>query len=72
MSIATTALWLVDFGKQSFPIIAEASGVGWYFWLFSAGALLTIVLVAWLIPETKGRSWKITNFGPKRKVLADG
>jgi hypothetical protein len=26
------------------------------FWLFSAGALLTIVLVGWLVPETKGRS----------------
>jgi Sugar (and other) transporter len=26
------------------------------FWLFSAGALLTVFLVGWLIPETKGRS----------------
>jgi predicted MFS family arabinose efflux permease len=26
------------------------------FWCFSAGALLTVILVAWLIPETKGRS----------------
>jgi hypothetical protein len=26
------------------------------FWIFSAGALLTVILVGWLIPETKGRS----------------
>jgi hypothetical protein len=33
------------------------------FWCFSAGALLTIVLVGLLIPETKGRSLEeITKF----------
>jgi sugar transport protein len=33
------------------------------FWCFSAGALLTIVLVGLLIPETKGRSLEeITRF----------
>jgi len=33
------------------------------FWIFSAGALLTVILVGWLIPETKGRSLEeITKF----------
>ena len=36
------------------PLIqCESDGT---FWLFSAGALLTVILAAWLIPETKGRS----------------
>ena len=33
------------------------------FWCFSAGALLTIILVGLLVPETKGRSLEeITRF----------
>jgi MFS transporter, SP family, arabinose:H+ symporter len=57
MSIATTALWLVGYlGNQLFPIMQKSLGPDVTFWLFSAGALLTIVLVGWLIPETKGRS----------------
>ena len=64
MSIATTALWLVGFaGNQSFPIIQKHLGSDGTFWIFSAGALLTVILVAWLIPETKGRSLEeITRF----------
>jgi MFS transporter, SP family, arabinose:H+ symporter len=57
MSIATTALWLVGYlGNQLFPIMQQRLGSDGTFWLFSGGALLTVVLVAWLIPETKGRS----------------
>ncbi len=57
MSIATTALWLVGYaGNQLFPAMREKLGSDGTFWCFSAGALLTIVLVGWLIPETKGRS----------------
>jgi len=57
MSIATTALWLVGYlGNQSFPIMQKQLGSDGTFWCFSAGALLTIILVAWLVPETKGRS----------------
>jgi SP family arabinose:H+ symporter-like MFS transporter len=57
MSIATTALWLVGYlGNQLFPIMQKHLGSDGTFWLFSAGALLTIVLVSWLVPETKGRS----------------
>src|SRR5262249_40066130 len=57
MSIATTALWLVGYlGNQLFPVTQKHLGSDGTFWLFSSGALLTIVLVGWLIPETKGRS----------------
>jgi SP family arabinose:H+ symporter-like MFS transporter len=57
MSIATTALWLVGYiGNQLFPIMQKALGSDGTFWCFSAGALLTIILVSWLVPETKGRS----------------
>ena len=64
MSIATTALWLVGFlGNQLFPIMQKNLGSDGTFWCFSAGALLTVVLVGWLIPETKGRSLEeITKF----------
>ena len=57
MSIATTALWLVGYGgNQLFPVMQKNLGADGTFWAFSAGALLTIILVGWLIPETKGRS----------------
>jgi len=57
MSIATTALWLVGYlGNQLFPIMQKHLGSDGTFWVFGSGALLTLFLVAWLIPETKGRS----------------
>jgi MFS transporter, SP family, arabinose:H+ symporter len=57
MSIATTALWIVGYlENQSFPVMQMHIGSDGTFWLFSAGALLTIILVGWLVPETKGRS----------------
>ncbi len=64
MSIATTALWLVGYlGNQLFPFMQRTLGSDGTFWCFSAGALLTIILVALLIPETKGRSLEeITEF----------
>lgn len=74
MSIATTALWLVGFlGNQSFPIMQKNLGSDGTFWIFAAGALLTIILVAWLIPETKGRSLEeITRFWTKEKAMIAG
>jgi SP family arabinose:H+ symporter-like MFS transporter len=71
MSIATTALWLVGYvGNQSFPIMQKHLGLGGTFWLFSAGALSTVILVAWLIPETKGRSLEeITRFWTEDKPI---
>jgi MFS transporter, SP family, arabinose:H+ symporter len=64
MSIATTALWLVGYlGNQMFPVMQKELGSDVTFWVFSGGALLTIVLVGWLIPETKGKSLEeITSF----------
>jgi SP family arabinose:H+ symporter-like MFS transporter len=64
MSIATTALWIVGYlGNQLFPVMQKSLGSDGTFWCFSAGALLTIILVALLIPETKGRSLEeITKF----------
>ena len=71
MSIATTALWLVGYlGNQLFPIMQKHLGSDGTFWCFSAGALLTIILVGWLIPETKGRSLEeITKFWTDEKVV---
>ena len=57
MSIATTALWLVGYlGNQWFPTMQKHLGSDGTFWVFGAGALLTIILVGFLVPETKGRS----------------
>src|ERR1700723_400502 len=74
MSIATTALWIVGYlGNQLFPVMQKNLGSDGTFWLFSAGALLTIVLVGWLVPETKGRSLEeITKFWTEEKSVAAG
>ena len=72
MSIATTALWLVGYlGNQLFPTMQKRLGSDGTFWLFSAGALLTVALVAWLVPETKGRSLEeITKLWTEEKSVA--
>jgi MFS transporter, SP family, arabinose:H+ symporter len=74
MSIATTALWLVAYlGNQLFPIMQKNLGSDGTFWCFSAGALLTIILVRLLVPETKGRSLEeITRFWTSRHPVAAG
>jgi SP family arabinose:H+ symporter-like MFS transporter len=71
MSIATTALWVVGYlGNQLFPIMQKHLGSDGTFWLFSAGALLTVVLVGWLVPETKGRSLEeITRLWTEEKPI---
>ncbi len=70
MSMATMALWLVGYlGNQLFPIMQKRFGSDYSFWVFSAGALLTIILVAWLVPETKGHSLEeIARFWTQEKV----
>ncbi len=72
MSIATTALWLVGYlGNQWFPIMQKHLGSDGTFWVFSAGALLTVILVGWLVPETKGRSLEeITKFWTEERPVA--
>ena len=74
MSIATTALWLVGYlGNQLFPIMQKRLGSDGTFWCFSAGALLTIILVGWLIPENKGRSLEeITKLWTEEKPVVVG
>jgi SP family arabinose:H+ symporter-like MFS transporter len=73
MSIATTALWVVGYlGNQLFPIMQKHLGSDGTFWVFSGGALLTVILVAWLIPETKGRSLEeITKLWTLQKPVAE-
>ena len=73
MSIATTALWLVGYmGNQLFPIMQKNLGSDGTFWCFSGGALLTIVLVGLLIPETKGRSLEeITKFWTSQRSRSE-
>lgn len=57
MSIATTALWLTGYlGNQFFPMMMAGLGAAGTFWTFGSGALLTIVCVYLLVPETRGRS----------------
>jgi len=74
MSIATTALWVVGYmGNQMFPIMQKHLGSDGTFWFFSAGALLTVILVGWLIPETKGRSLEeITKLWTDEKSVVAG
>jgi MFS transporter, SP family, arabinose:H+ symporter len=74
MSIATTALWLVGYlGNQLFPLMQKSLGSDGTFWFFSGGALLTVALVAWLVPETKGRSLEeITRFWTHQKSAVAG
>ena len=64
MSIATTALWVVGYlGNQSFPLMQKHLGSDGTFWCFSAAALLNLLCVLWLVPETKGRTLEdITKF----------
>ena len=74
MSIATTALWLVGYlGNQMFPIMQKHLGADGTFWFFSLGALLTVILVGWLVPETKGRSLEeITKLWTKQQAPVAG
>ena len=57
MSIATSMLWVVCYlENQAFPILQISIGPAGTIWLFAGGALMSIVLVAFLVPETKDRS----------------
>jgi SP family arabinose:H+ symporter-like MFS transporter len=73
MSIATTALWVVGYlGNQSFPLMQKHLGGDGTFWCFSAAALLNLLCVLWLVPETKGRSLEdITRFWTAQKSVSE-
>lgn len=72
MSIATTMLWIVGYaGNQLFPVMMHSLGPAGTFWTFAGGALLTIVCVSLLVPETKGRTLEeITRFWTRRNAEA--
>lgn len=67
MAAAIFMLWLADFAvTQTFPRLRESAGPAATFWIYAGCSLLSTVFVAWLVPETKGRtleeierSWKI-------------
>lgn len=57
MSISTAALWGSGFlSVGAFPIMRQHWGDAGAFWWFGGAALLNLVLVLALVPETKGRS----------------
>lgn len=72
MSVATTTLWVVGYlGTQLFPLMMKNLGSDGTFWTFSFMALITIILVSMLVPETKGRSLEeITKFWTRCRAVA--
>jgi MFS transporter, SP family, arabinose:H+ symporter len=72
MSIATRMLRLVCYiENQAFSIMQVTISPAGTFWLFAGGALVSIVLVAFLVPETKDRSLdEITLFWKRMNAIA--
>ncbi len=57
MSIATSSLWICAFlGNLIFPVIRKAIGSPGLFWVFAFMALVNLLFVFFLVPETKGYS----------------
>jgi SP family arabinose:H+ symporter-like MFS transporter len=57
VSIATLTLWAADFiVSQTFPILNASVGPARTFWLYGICSIIGLLFVAFLIPETKGRS----------------
>ncbi len=57
MSVATFALWVsVYLVTQFFPILLEAIGPAYTFWMFAFSALLALVFVYFKVPETKEKT----------------
>lgn len=57
MSVATTALWVCAFlGNLAFPRLQAALGNHGLFWLFAGMALVNVLFVVFLVPETRGYS----------------
>jgi SP family arabinose:H+ symporter-like MFS transporter len=68
MSIATTALWMTGYlGNQLFPLMMKQLRESGTFWVFSAGALVTLTFVYFVVPETRGKTLEeITLFWTSR------
>ncbi len=57
MSLAILMLWLADFVvTQTFPRLRETFGPANTFWTYAVFSLLSTVFVAFMVPETKGRT----------------
>ena len=57
MSIATTALWICAFlGNLAFPALQKGLGNHGTFWVFATMALVNVIFVMFMVPETKGHS----------------
>lgn len=57
MSICIFILWVAVFiVSQTFPMLKEAIGVGYTFWIYMVMAILAFVFVWRMIPETKGKT----------------
>ena len=59
MSVATFTIWTSCYVvAQTFPMLNDSPAVGpaMTFWVYTACSLAALLLVAWLVPETKGRT----------------
>lgn len=57
MSVATTSLWICAFlGNLAFPGMQAVLGNHGAFWVFAGMALVNVLFVLFLVPETKGYS----------------
>ena len=57
MGIAVCFLWLSNFCVGlTFPIFMEYVGLSYTFWGFAAINIVTVLLAAYFVPETKGHS----------------
>lgn len=57
MSVATTSLWIFAFlGNLVFPVMQKAIGNHGAFWVFAFMALVNVLFVLFMVPETKGHS----------------
>ncbi|MFC2125794.1 sugar porter family MFS transporter [Bacteroidota bacterium] len=57
MSVATMILWIaVYLVTQFFPILLEAVGAAYTFWIFGVFSILALIYVYLKVPETKGKT----------------
>lgn len=80
MSVSVLLLWLSIVAiTQFFPMLLEAIGGAYTYWLFLVNAIILLVFIWKAIPETKGRSleeiekgWKKNSNEDSRKAIFEG